>query len=109
MKISNTPLATRLSARLLLVAGLGLGAVAAHAAPGFTVQPQDESKIQVGMTKDEVRAALGRPEQAHRYVLSNSSTWTYNVPAADDEKYQIDFDAQGHVTDSGQVMDMRGR
>ena len=85
--------------RLLLAAGLTLGAVAAHAASGFTVSPDQEQLVSVGMSQAEVLQALGRPAMNQHFMNEPGLTWTYDVPANIQHHtlFDVDFTADGKV------------
>jgi outer membrane protein assembly factor BamE (lipoprotein component of BamABCDE complex) len=85
--------------RLLLAAGLTLGAVAAQAASGFTVSPDQEQLVSVGMSQAEVLQALGRPSLNQHFMNEPGLTWTYNVPANIQHHtlFDVDFTADGKV------------
>jgi outer membrane protein assembly factor BamE (lipoprotein component of BamABCDE complex) len=84
-----------------LGAVLMLGAVAAQAAAGFVVNTQDQSRVSVGMTRDEVRSALGRPAHNLKYRNEPGRTWTYGVSGAQDKVFDVDFSAEGKVLAMG--------
>jgi outer membrane protein assembly factor BamE (lipoprotein component of BamABCDE complex) len=85
--------------RLLLAAGLTFGAVAAQAASGFTVSPDQEQRVSVGMSQAEVLQALGRPSLNQHFMNEPGLTWTYNVPANIQHHtlFDVDFTADGKV------------
>jgi len=85
--------------RLLLAAGLLLGAVAAQAASGFSISPADEQKVSVGMSQAEVMQVLGRPSRNQHFMNEPGLTWTYEVPAGLESRtlFDIDFGADGKV------------
>ena len=86
--------------RLLLAAGLMLGAVAAQAASGFSITPADEQRVSVGMSEAEVMQVLGRPSRNQHFMNEPGLTWTYEVPAGLESHtlFDIDFGADGKVT-----------
>jgi len=53
------------------------------------------SKIQKGMTKDEIRLMYGRPAEVHTYRNLNEEAWfyRYQAPVADARIYGVYFDA----------------
>jgi outer membrane protein assembly factor BamE (lipoprotein component of BamABCDE complex) len=83
-------------ARAGVAAGLFAGALAAQAAPGFTVQPRDEQLVKVGMTQDEVRAAIGVPTRSLQFKATDRTTWTYLRPDVE-SVFDVDFSADGKV------------
>jgi outer membrane protein assembly factor BamE (lipoprotein component of BamABCDE complex) len=92
-------------ARLVRSATLGaallVAAFAAQAA-GFVVNAKDEARVSIGMTRDEVRSALGRPAHNMKYRSEPGRTWTYGVVGSDDKVFDIDFSAEGKVSKMGE-------
>jgi outer membrane protein assembly factor BamE (lipoprotein component of BamABCDE complex) len=80
-----------------LAAALLLAAAVAQAATGFTVTAAQEKQIKPGMSRDAVRAALGRPAHNVKYRAEPGRTWTYGVKGKTDMVFDIDFDASGQV------------
>jgi outer membrane protein assembly factor BamE (lipoprotein component of BamABCDE complex) len=102
-KTSASSPTRRMPARLLpaalLAAALAAGAGTALAAPHpAALTHQDETRVSLGMTQDQVRQALGRPERAMHFAASDSTTWTYALPAEEETVFDVDFDASGHVS-----------
>jgi outer membrane protein assembly factor BamE (lipoprotein component of BamABCDE complex) len=95
--ISSTP-------RLLLAAGLFLGAAAAQAASGFTVNPSQQALVTPGMSAAEVQSALGRPARNIKYVNQPGPTFTYLVIGKKDTLFDVDFGADGKVTSLSERM-----
>ena len=91
------PLRTAGMAAALMLAGAAL----AHAAPGFTVQARDQQLVKVGMTQDEVRAALGTPARSLRLQGLHTTTWVYQRPEAE-LVFDVDFSNDGKVIASGE-------
>ena len=85
------PLRTAGMAALMLA-----GAAVAHAAPGFTVQARDQQLVKLGMTQDEVRAALGTPARSLHLQGLHTTTWTYQRPDAE-LVFDVDFGNDGKV------------
>lgn len=80
--------------------GLIAGAIAAQAAAGFTVSAADEQLVKVGMSQDEVRAAIGVPARNITFKATGLTTWTYQ--RADVETvFDVDFGTNGKVTAAG--------
>ena len=98
-------IASLTTARTLVAAGLVLAASAAFAAPGFTLMQSQEAQITVGMTRDAVRAALGRPAHNVKFVAEPGRTWTYGVlgtSVPENTVFDVDFSADGHVLHSAE-------
>ncbi len=89
--------------RTLLAVGALIAAAAAQAATGYVVTPQQEKSIRVGMTRDEVRAALGRPAHNLKYRNEPGRTWTYGVAGSDTKVFEIDFSADNKVNSTHEV------
>ena len=83
--------------RTLLAVGALLATAAVQAASGYVVTPAQEKSIRVGMTRDEVRAALGRPAHNLKYRTEPGRTWTYGVVGSDTKVFEVDFNADGKV------------
>jgi len=84
----------------LLAASLVFAGTMAIAASGFVVTPAQEAMIVPGMTRDAVRAALGRPAHNVRYPSEPGKTWTWGVvgSGADSDKvFDVDFSSDGKV------------
>ena len=67
----------------------------AFAAKGFSVTPEQEATVKIGMTAAEVRAAIGRPAHSLKFRKSPGGTWIYdvneiNIPATHTVFY-VDF------------------
>jgi outer membrane protein assembly factor BamE (lipoprotein component of BamABCDE complex) len=88
----------------LLALGLVLGAAAAHAAKGVTVTPDQEKMVTPGMTAEEVRQTLGRPELVEKFRNESGPTWTYKVQANDGTNlvFDVDFSVSGQVASVSQ-------
>jgi hypothetical protein len=91
-------LASRIS-RWLLTAVLAFSAAAAQAAVGYSITPNDEARISVGMTEAEVQQNLGPPARTRRYPNTPGPSWTYEVRGAPFGRtdFDIDFGADGKV------------
>jgi outer membrane protein assembly factor BamE (lipoprotein component of BamABCDE complex) len=89
--------------RGFLAVGLATGLATAYAATGVNVTTKQENMITAGMTADEVRAAIGRPEHVAKYLNEQGPTWTYAVPGAmgvgggEAVVFDVDFGADGRV------------
>lgn len=88
---------TQLKLRSLLGIGVLLASVAAQAAGGYTVTPQQEKSVRVGMSRDEVRQAIGRPAHNLKYRNEPGRTWTYGVVGSENKVFDIDFSPEGKV------------
>lgn len=84
-----------------MAAVLMAGAALAHAAPGFTVQAQDQQLVKTGMTQDEVRAALGTPSRSLQFQGLHTTTWTYQRPEVN-IVFDVDFGSDGKVIATGE-------
>lgn len=95
-----------------VVVGLAFSALAAHAQDGFTVSPNQEYMVKPGMTKSEVRQAIGRPSRDESYGVAPGSTWTYGVTGMVNDGilgngttvYEVDFGADGKVISAKERM-----
>lgn len=87
------------SRKLRFFAGstLLLAAAMAQAATGYIVTPQQEKSIRVGMSRDEVRKAIGRPAHNLKYRNEPGRTWTCGVPGSDNKVFDVDFTSDGKV------------
>ena len=99
---------THITSRLLLASGLLFGAVAAHAAGGFSVTPAEEGRVSPGMDRAAVQQALGRPEINAQYLNEPGRTWSYQVISTENKLFDVDFSANGRVlSTSERVQDDR--
>jgi len=98
MKLKFVPL----TPRVLLAAGLFLGAAAAQAAGGFTVTKGQEALVKPGMSTAEVQSALGHPEQNLHYRNEPGPTFTYSVAGTEDTVFDVDFGANGQVASTSE-------
>jgi outer membrane protein assembly factor BamE (lipoprotein component of BamABCDE complex) len=94
--VLKSPLRMALLVSALLVAG------AAQAAAGFIVSAAQQTKIKAGMTRDEVRAVLGRPAHNVKYKAEPGRTWTYGIQGSEDKVFDVDFSAAGVVMTTSQ-------
>jgi len=89
-------------AQFVLAAGMVASVTLAHAAaPGFTVQARDQQLVKVGMTQEDVRAALGTPARSLHLQAQNTTTWTYQRPEAE-IVFDVDFGTNGKVIAAGE-------
>ncbi|HWH40070.1 MAG TPA: hypothetical protein VNU21_09540, partial [Usitatibacter sp.] len=90
----------------VLIASVGF----AYAASGVRVTRQQEVAVKVGMTTDEVRQLLGRPDSAIKYRNEPGPTWTYQVVGNGfDLEFNIVFSDDGKVTSAREsVVPSRG-
>ncbi len=88
----------------LMAAALGTAALV-HAAGGYTVTAAQQSAVQVGMTRDQVRSLLGRPAHNVKYRAEPGRTWTYgvlgNYMPGEETVFDVDFTAEGRVMSTG--------
>jgi hypothetical protein len=103
MRANSTSRLTQFGlAQFVLAGAMVAGAALAHAAaPGFTVQARDQQLVKVGMTQDEVRAALGKPARTLRLQASSATTWTYQRPEVE-VVFDVDFGSDGKVITAGE-------
>lgn len=97
------------TARTILAAGLLMASVVAFAASGFIVSRAQEKQVTVGMSRDDVRAALGRPSHNMKYMNEPGRTWTYGVlgnGVADNTVFDVDFSADGKVLQSSERVEI---
>lgn len=93
--------------RSLLTSALVLASASALAI-GIKVTTSQESLIQVGMTRAEVQAAIGRPSKNIKFPKQPGRTWTYEVlDQTDPEKttrklFDVDFGSDDKVTRTGE-------
>lgn len=93
------------SSRWLLAAALVAGAAAAQAAPGVGVNTAQETQVHAGMTRDEVRQALGRPERVFHFANETGPTWTYVAPqemGGSHVQFDVDFGHDGRVVSASE-------
>jgi outer membrane protein assembly factor BamE (lipoprotein component of BamABCDE complex) len=89
----------------LLVSALLVAAVA-QAAAGFTVTAMQQTTIKAGMSREEVRSALGRPAHNVKYKAEPGRTWTYGVQGSPDMVFDIDFSSAGVVLSTSQRQEL---
>jgi outer membrane protein assembly factor BamE (lipoprotein component of BamABCDE complex) len=92
--------------RATLGAALLVGVCSAYAAAGFVVTASQETLVKVGMSRAEVRNALGRPAHNVKYRAEPGRTWTYGVlgnPEHTQVKvFDVDFSADDKVLSFGE-------
>lgn len=81
-------------------------ASAAQAADGFIVKAAQETLVKVGMSRAEVRDALGRPAHNMKFISEPGRTWTYGVVGTENKVFDVDFSADGHVLSSSERLEM---
>jgi outer membrane protein assembly factor BamE (lipoprotein component of BamABCDE complex) len=98
------PAVVRSALGLCLLAGV----CSAYAASGFTVTPEQEKLVSVGMSRDEVRNALGRPAHNVKYMAEPGRTWTWgvitseNIGSRQTRVFDVDFDTDQKVRTMGE-------
>ena len=103
---SFTPL--RPLARGLAMAGLLLTMGLAQAATGFTILRAQQAQITVGMSRQAVMQALGRPAHNMKFHGEPGRTWTYGVQdaavtgASEAVVFDVEFGADGKVAASSE-------
>jgi outer membrane protein assembly factor BamE (lipoprotein component of BamABCDE complex) len=86
---------------VLLVSALLVTAIA-QAATGFIVSAAQQTQIKAGMSREQVRAVLGRPAHNVKYRAEPGRTWTYGIQGSEDKVFDIDFSAAGAVLSTSQ-------
>jgi outer membrane protein assembly factor BamE (lipoprotein component of BamABCDE complex) len=95
------------TSRLLLAAGLACCAAATQAAGGITITLNQENAVAIGMSKTEVRQALGRPEHVVNFKQDAGPTWTYEVvgtPFATTQ-FEVTFGSDNRVASVGEMVE----
>jgi hypothetical protein len=100
---------THLVPRLLLAAGLSLGAAWAHAGGGCIVAADQESIIKPGMNAAQVEKAIGAPAKTLQFRNEAGPTWSYAVSGSQLSVFEVSFGADGTVVASGERLDTAGR
>jgi outer membrane protein assembly factor BamE (lipoprotein component of BamABCDE complex) len=102
IKITSLPTTVRAGLGLALLAGV----CSVYAASGFVVTAKQESLIAVGMSRADVRAALGRPAHNVKFRAEPGRTWTYGVlgnPEYTQAKvFDVDFSSDDKVLSFGE-------
>ena len=88
--------------RSALLASALMAAAVAQAATGFIVSAAQQTQIHAGMTRDEVRAALGRPAHNIKYPNEPGRTWTWGIQGTQEKVFDVDFSADGKVLSMSQ-------
>lgn len=87
--------------RSTLVALALCSAALVQAATGYTVTADQQAAVKVGMSRDEVRALLGRPAHNLKYRSEPGRSWTYGVIgltlSGEHAVFDIEFSADGRV------------
>ena len=93
--------------KLLATAALAAMAAAAQAAPGISVTFSQETAVHPGMTRAEVRTAVGQPERVFHFASEEGATWRYTAPQAADgaTNFLVDFGADGRVSAVSEQLD----
>jgi outer membrane protein assembly factor BamE (lipoprotein component of BamABCDE complex) len=106
MSITIKNLSVSATLRATLGAALLVGVCSAYAATGFVVTASQETLVKVGMSRAEVRNALGRPAHNVKYRAEPGRTWTYGVlgnPEHTQAKvFDVDFSADDKVLSFGE-------
>ena len=93
------------SFRSTLLAAVLCCAAIAQAAGGFVVTTEQQDAVRIGMSRDEVRALLGRPAHNVKYRAEPGRTWTYGINAytnpGQTNVFDVDFSADGLVLSKG--------
>ena len=96
------------SLRSIAAMALGAATVAAYAASGYSVTPDQEKLVKTGMSKAEVRALLGRRSHVVKFGNLPGPTWVYQVNGGmyEDTTFDIDFGSDGKVASMGEVVNV---
>ncbi len=102
MKIGIHPL------RAIAAMVIGVAALGAFAASGYSVTPDQEKLVKIGMTKDEVRMAIGRQSHTVKFGNQPGPTWIYQVNGGmyEDTTFDVDFGTDGRVMSTGEVVNL---
>jgi len=63
------------------------------------------NEIRLGMTRDELRAALGPPSESGVVGFSHQVVWSYRYDGPFCQWFRVGIDAQGLVEDTGYYID----
>src|SRR5258706_14248328 len=87
------------TARVLVVAGLALGAALTQAAFGVLVTRTQEAAVKIGMSAAEVQQILGRPARDVTYNNASGPSWNYYVAGTvyGTTEFGVDFGRDGKV------------
>lgn len=96
------------SLRNLALLAVASASLAAQAASGITVAPQDVAAIKAGMTQQEVLSAIGQPARKLQFASANGATWRYDVAAAGQGDFYVEFDQAGKVSNAMAVSNDAG-
>jgi outer membrane protein assembly factor BamE (lipoprotein component of BamABCDE complex) len=96
MKFINPHTALRATACAFAICSV----TAVSAADGFIVNAAQESEIEAGMTRAEVRTALGQPAQNVKYRSEPGKIWTYGVSNDQRQVFDVHYTADGRVLSS---------
>ena len=94
--------ATICKVRAAVLASALMAAAVAQAASGYIVTAAQQTQIHAGMTRDEVRAELGRPAHNIKYPNEPGRTWTWGIQGTQDKVFDVDFSADGKVKSMAQ-------
>ncbi len=95
--------------RLLLAAGLCLGAAVAHATGGCITSADQESFVKPGMNAAQVERAIGAPAKNLQFRNEAGPTWTYATSGSQMTVFDVVFGGDGTVVSAGERLDVAGR
>lgn len=99
MKTSSTSLPVKLA--LAAVVSLGI----AGFAQAKDLKPEEQAMVHMGMSKDEVTQAIGKPVRTQIFRRLGITTWSYGTTDYFERKgdriFDVDFGADGKVKSSG--------
>ncbi len=102
MKIGINPL------RSIMALALGAAVLSAYAASGYSVTPDQEKLVKIGMTKAEVQSVIGRRSHSVKFRNQSGPTWVYQVNGGmyEDTYFDVDFGADGKVVSAGEMVNI---
>lgn len=93
------------SSRILVATVLVASTVTSFAATGFSVTDIEESRIQIGMSNEQVLQAIGKPFNTVQFRNQDGPTWAYHVSGdlLGAKTFYVDFDAKSKVAAVSEV------
>jgi hypothetical protein len=99
----------KMIARTTWATALLAAAALAHAAPGVTIDTDDETLVSPGIDAAAVQLALGKPALERSYRNEPGPTWTYRLADKPQTLFDVQFDARGAVVSATERADESGR